>query len=74
MCSWWRYYHRLPIGYYCLMERNMELTVLDFDRLMLKHSDDLPAGENIEYQPIFEQINQARQSDDDLQLEDMWSC
>ncbi|SPP32145.1 hypothetical protein ARAF_2038 [Arsenophonus endosymbiont of Aleurodicus floccissimus] len=52
----------------------MELTVLDFDRLMLKHSDDLPAGENIEYQPIFEQINQARQSDDDLQLEDMWSC
>lgn len=52
----------------------MELTVLDFDRLMLKHSDDVPAGENIEYQPIFEQINQARQSDDDLQLEDMWSC
>ncbi|WGL95039.1 type VI secretion system protein TssA [Arsenophonus nasoniae] len=52
----------------------MELTVLDFDRLMLKHSDDLPAGENIEYQPIFEQINQARESDDDLQLEDMWSC
>ncbi|HGJ5873838.1 MAG TPA: type VI secretion system protein TssA [Arsenophonus apicola] len=52
----------------------MELTVFDFDRLMLRLSDELPAGENIEYQPIFEQINQARESDDDLQLEDMWSC
>lgn len=52
----------------------MELTQETITRLSLPFPTDLPAGNNIEYSPLFEQISLARDSDEMLFQDEEWAC
>jgi type VI secretion system protein ImpA len=45
----------------------------DITSLLLPISPENPAGDNLEYEPLFDEIRQARESDADYLLQDDWS-
>lgn len=45
----------------------------DINDLLLPIRPDNPAGDNLEYEPLFDEIRQARESDPDDMPEDEWS-
>lgn len=45
----------------------------DFSPLLIPISPERPAGENLEYEPLFDDIRQARESDADYLPQDEWS-
>ena len=42
--------------------------LLDFDLLLQPISDENPSGENVRYEPIYDEIAEARRADDDFSL------
>ncbi|MFV8905040.1 type VI secretion system protein TssA [Serratia fonticola] len=52
----------------------MELTPNNITHLLQPFPGETPAGEDIEYLPLFEQISQARENDDATFQDDMWTC
>lgn len=46
---------------------------MNWDALLTPLSDDHPAGINMEYEPVYEEIRQARESDPDYLPQDEWS-
>ncbi|MCT8351393.1 MULTISPECIES: type VI secretion system protein TssA [Photorhabdus] len=50
----------------------MNLAKIDIARFLQPITADKPAGCDIEYEPIFEQINAARETDDDFLQDDAW--
>nr|WP_207631866.1 type VI secretion system protein TssA [Photorhabdus sp. RW14-46] len=54
------------------MEVTVNLAQTDIARFLQPIAADKPAGCDIEYEPIFEQINAARETDDDFLQDDTW--
>lgn len=52
----------------------MNLAQTDIERFLWPISAAMPAGCNIEYEAIFEQINQARERDEGMFSDDAWEC
>ncbi|EAQ1150817.1 type VI secretion system protein TssA [Salmonella enterica] len=52
----------------------MELTPDNITHLLQPFLGEIPAGEDIEYLPLFEQISQARENDDTIFQDDIWTC
>ncbi len=54
------------------MEATVNLAQTDIARFLRPIAADKPAGCDIEYEPIFEQINAARETDDNFLQDDAW--
>lgn len=52
----------------------MNLAQIDIARFLRPISDEMPAGCDIEYETIFEQISQARESDEGAFPDETWEC
>lgn len=54
----------------------MELTQDDITRLLQPFPGDVPAGEDVEYLPLYEEISRARESEGDESMfqDEMWGC
>ncbi len=56
------------------MDITVNLAQTDIARFLHPISADEPAGCDIEYEPIFEQINAARETDEEFLQDDTWGC